>query len=138
MITKFNYFLHSKGQFNLLPAAVADVLCQSYTIEKDGENCKTTHSNIFFTKLGVFYPDYISCDNKNSISVYWISENAQMLIRLSNHWSSVPVELKENLKVCKWIKHCRWTLEGNEQNIIENQGRNLVAGIIKFQYMIEI
>ena len=138
MVTKYNYFEKSEGQFKLLPAAVTDVLCQSYTVTRCGKELKTTQNYIFFTKLGVFYPDFISLGKKCSTSVYWVSENEQMLIRLSDHWSAVPVELEANLKVFEKIRYCRWTLTGSEENIIENQGRNLVAGIIYFKDMIEI
>ena len=133
MINKYNYFDHSKGQFTLLPSAATEMFAKAYTIEKCGNNTITTQDYVN-TNIGLFEPNFISSSGK-SISIYWVSEDGKMLIRLSDHWSSVPIELKENLKVFKNIRFCRWKLVGNEKTILDNQGRNLVAGIIKFDDM---
>ena len=109
------------------------MFAKAYTIEKCGNNTITTQDYVN-TNIGLFEPNFISSSGK-SMSIYWVSEDGKMLIRLSDHWSSVPIELKENLKVFKNIRFCRWKLVGNEKTILDNQGRNLVAGIIKFDDM---
>ena len=139
IINKYNYFDNSEGQFILLPSAVTDMLCKSYTLEVCGKDIKTTHEYIAFPKIGLFEPNFISYSPRHGTkSIYWVSADGQRLIRLSDHWSTVPAELKKNIKAVGKVRFCRWHLIGNEKTIIDNQDRNIVSAIINFKDMTEI
>ena len=108
MINKYNYFDNSEGQFILLPSAVTDILCKAYTLEVCGKDIKTTQEYVTLPPVGLFEPNFISYSHRyKTRSVYWVSADGQRLLRLSDHWSTVPAGLEENLIVAEKIRLCR-------------------------------
>ena len=139
MISKYNYFDNSEGQFILLPAVVTDMLSEAYTIEICGKEVITTQKYVNFPGIGLFEPNFISFSQRyKTRSIYWVLEDGQKLLRLSDHWSTVPAGLEKSLKAVGKVRLCYWDLVGNEKTIADNQGRELVSAIINFKDMKEI
>ena len=137
-ISKYNYFDKSVGKFKLLPAIVTDILCKAYTIEVCDGSVNTTQDYVTFPNVGLFEPNFISfCRRKRSRSIYWVSADGQKVIRLSDHWSTVPAGLDKSIRAVGRVRFCWWDLIGNEKTILDNQGRKLVSAIIDFKDMKE-
>ena len=121
-----------------MPAIVTDILSKAYTIEVCGGSVNTTQDYVTFPNVGLFEPNFISCGRRNrSRSIYWVSADGQKLIRLSDHWSTVPAGLEKSIRAVGEVRLCWWDLIGNEKTILDNQGRKLVSAIINFKDMKE-
>lgn len=126
MINKNNYFEHSRGVFKMQPTSWAAILSGAIKHTSTGEFAQEA------VALGnrKWFPNFVSYSERwGTISAYWVSEDGQYLIRLSDHWSKAP----KGIHQCGNIRHCWWELSGRRQSGYSS----LWAGIIKFSDLVE-
>lgn len=126
-----NYFNTSKGVFRIQPASWADA---AYNALQKGWFGKFEGQTDLTLGNRKWVPNYISESSRGSLSAYWISENGQWLLRLSNHWSDADRGIKTTK--CGWIRNCWWELRGRRQPAYDNKPFTL--GIIKLSDLTEI
>jgi hypothetical protein len=146
MITSSNYFEHSSGVFKIQPTTWAGSAISAVSIEVtygfDGVSydakVRTDQEPV---RLGNrnWLPNFVSYSiTWGSLSAYWVSEDGQYLLRVSDHWSSGPVGVYQ----CGNIAKCWWELAGRRQPACyANPGignKMLWAGIIKLSDLKEV
>lgn len=138
IIDKDNYFKATCGCFKLQPQSWAEKALDHIEIEVvEGHfDCTYKYSQREMI-LGnrQWKPNFVSYSNKwGSFSAYWISDDGQYLLRVSDHWSKAP----KGIKTCGSIKQCYWTIQGtaNKTGIKHPSfSKPLWMGIVKLSDM---
>lgn len=134
MINSSNYFEKSEGVFKMIPSTWVKKARENCTIKSAEKICPYTGEYLYEKetsqteiKLGnhTWKPNFVSYNARYcSMSAYWVSEDGQYLLRISNHWSKAP----KGVFACGNIRYCWWELTGRKQPGVNN----LFGGIIKF------
>ena len=127
-----NYFLHSMGDFKVQPTSWAEKCMEA--LKTDGQ---------YAVKLGnrKWIPNFISENRYGSFSAYWVSEDNQWLLRVSDHWSSAPDQRNGDTTECGSIRHCWWRILGRRQapyTQFLSSGKGILAGVVRLSDMKDI
>ena len=133
------YFKATYGCFKLQPKSWVEKVVDHIKVTEvidyyEGRSYKYGQTEM---KLGnrIWKPNFISYSDKwMSLSAYWISDDGQYLLRVSDHWSKAP----KGIKTCGSIKQCYWTIQGtaNKSGIKHPSfSKPLWMGIVKLSDM---
>lgn len=133
MITIDNYFEATQGVFHIIPDDWVEKLIKHFKIHVPADCCNksvVTHQDDIVLDGRLWKKNFVSYSLKfKSTSAYWVSEDGQYLLRVSDHWSKASGGISQ----CGWIKDCWWELAGQEQFGIDG----FYGGIIKFRDLSE-
>lgn len=129
-IDKTNYMDATTGKFKSIPRGWAQAL----------------------TTVGMYTPCYLGgriwkLDHVNygkkgdHFSGYWVSDDDEHLIRISDHWSfySKRKHVEEGVKRCHAIRSCTWSMKQRphvvEVDCPQKKHRKVAGGYIRFDKM---
>ena len=139
---KHNYYLDSFGIFKFLGKLdEREFWDQGNTRSREEMEQILQHVLITECKMSLeqatnFKFDYVSYSAYwNSFSAYFINEETNQLIRVSDHWSDVNIVNKiAGLTTCEFIRSCYWVLNADVQNwsALNGDENSLWIGLIDF------
>lgn len=136
-INATNYFNSTRAEFRGLEISDAKEILEAYRVYRRKRN---EPDFIVSSKYGKLRVDYQS-ERKNaffhtrSLSYYFVSEENDFVIRISDHWSKSN-SIRSNKLNCGYIRSCYWTTDGSRftyQIPSQRYPSELIAGICSFK-----
>lgn len=135
MIDASNFFEASKGAFRVIPSKWVEQLKNAIdVVEEFDDYFGSTNSRVVMNEITLgnrkWIPNFYSHSARwGSTSAYWVSEDGQYLLRVSDHWSLA----QKGVHQCGNIRKCWWALTGRKQAGVDG----LWGGIVKFSDLSE-
>lgn len=105
MVTISNYFECTVGTFKIQPTSWAEKCVAAINVAELAQGQLVLGNRQWI-------PNFVSYSERwGSLSAYWISEDGQYLLRVSDHWSAGPVGVHR----VGYIRQCWWELTGRKQ-----------------------
>ena len=146
-----NYWEATCGTFRVQPSSwAAKALAATHVVVEATETMDMVYEYNYSVKtkqdaivLGnhTWFPNFVSFNPRyGSMSAYWLSEDGQYLLRLSDHWSEA--DKGQRVKTCGNIRACWWSLAGHRVSGVfrgkkSPHEKGFFLGIIKLSDLVE-